>query len=180
MDNSGAYMKKAQLFIVFAAALTLFAFSAEAQKRTTRRPVPRPAPTPIVPLDVRAAKEKVSNQISNVRQFTDKLGPIAAGIELIDRDSRTKRFKKSELDANDANKVKVRQAISNLRGGLTSLETEFRTKPALRRYLLNIDGITVLATQSEDAALASRFTDSRKPLLTVLQKLSDTFAAMPK
>jgi uncharacterized phage infection (PIP) family protein YhgE len=173
-------MKKAQLFIVFAAALTLFAFSADAQKRTTKRPTPKPLPTPIVPLDVKAAKEKVGNQISNVTQFTNKLGPIAAGIESVDKDAKTKKLKKSDLDANEANKQKVKKAISNLRGGLTSLETEFRTKPMLRKYLLNIDGITLLATQSEDAALAGRFTDSRKPLLTVLQKLSDTFAAMPK
>lgn len=171
-------MKTAQLFVLTIAALALFAVSADAQRRP-RRPAPKPTPTPVVPLDVRNAKEKVSNQISNVTRFTDVLGPIAASIESIDKEAKTRKLKKSEIDANEANKQKVLTAIRNLRAGLTALETEFRTKPVLRKYLLTLDGITVLATQSEDAALAGRFVDSRKPLLTVLKKLSDTFAAMP-
>jgi len=171
-------MKTAQLFVLTIAALAIFAVSADAQKKP-KRPVPKPVPTPVAPLDVRTAKQKVSNQISNVTRFSDVLGPIAASIESIDRESKTKRLKKSEIDANEANKQKVLAAIRNLKAGLTSLETEFRTKPTLRKYLLNIDGITLLGTQSEDSALAGRFVESRKPLLAVLKKLSDTFAAMP-
>jgi len=172
-------MKTSRLFPFLTLAILLFAISAQGQtKRPVKRPTPKPKPTPVAPLEVRTAREKVSNQIANVTRFTEVLGPIAAGIESLDTEAKTKKLKKSVFDANEANKKKVVEAIRNLRAGLVSLETEFRTKPALRKYLLKIEGITVLSAQSEDSAFAGKFTEARRPLLTVLQKLSDTFADM--
>jgi hypothetical protein len=71
------------------------------------------------------------------------------------------------------------QAIRNLRAGLASLEVDFRVKPSLKKYLPQIQGITDLAAQSEELAAAGRFSDSGKPLLSVVEKLADTLAAIP-
>ncbi|HMJ08841.1 MAG TPA: hypothetical protein VK468_07535 [Pyrinomonadaceae bacterium] len=174
-------MKTIRLYPLILAVLVFFAFAADGQTRKTRRSTSRqkaPSTTIIPTLEIRTAKEKVSIQIANVTRFTDVLGPIAAGIEAVDRDSKSTKLSKAVLDKNEANKQKVLQAIRNLKAGLVTLETEFRTKTGLRKFLPKIDGITVLSSQSEDSAFAGRFMESRKPLLTVLQKLSDTLAAM--
>ncbi|MGI8812490.1 MAG: hypothetical protein ACR2IH_08175 [Pyrinomonadaceae bacterium] len=174
-------MKTFRIFSAVLIAFAVFAAGADAQKRPAKRPAPKPKATPntvVSSLEIRTAKEKVSNQVTNVTLFTDRLGPIAANIEAIDADSRTNRVSRPALDKNDANKEKVRTAIKNLRAGLVTLETEFRTKPGLRKFLPNIEGITVLSAEAEDMANAGRFTESRRPLLTVLQKLSDTLAVL--
>lgn len=131
------------------------------------------------PLDVRAARVKVSNQLFNVDAFVKNLIPIAQNIEAMDREIMTKKVKKELIDTNQANKKKVLTAISTMRGALTTLESEFKAKPALSRYLINIQGITTLATQAEDAAIAGKFVSSIDPLRQVSTKLNNTLAAMP-
>lgn len=164
--------------MMIAAALTL---TVSAQKRPVRKPAPKkPAPTVIPPLDVRAAREKVSVQLSNVDQFVDKLGPIAQGIEDTDAGARSRRLPPAAVDKNEANKRNVVQAIRNLRAGLATLESEFRTKETLRKYLPQIQGITDLAAQAEDSALAGKFVAAKEPLRSVAQKLTDTLGVMPK
>lgn len=174
-------MKTARIFSTTLLAIAIIAGCAAAQRRPARKPAPKPRATPNTfasSLEVRTAREKVSNQVANVTLFTNRLGPIAASIESLDADARSSRLSRTSIDQNEVNKEKVRQAIKNLRAGLVNLETEFRTKAGLRKFLPSIDGITVLSAESEDLANAGRFTDSRRPLLTVLQKLSDTLAAL--
>jgi hypothetical protein len=156
-----------------------------AQRRPTKRPTPRPTPvrtirvSTIPPLEVRAARVKVSNQLSNVDQFVVTLGPVAQNIEAMDREIMTRKVARRSIDLNQTNKKKVLTAISTLRTALVSLESEFRTKPLLKKYLLQIQGISDLATQSEDLAIAGKFVASRDPLRSVSRKLNDTLAAMP-
>ena len=175
-------MRTIRLYSIILVATALFAITAGAQTRRARRPAPKPKATPstfATNLEISQAKLKVSNQVENVTRFTDKLGPIAASIESIDADSRNRRGSRPIIDQNNANKEKVKQAIKNLRAGLVTLETDFRTKPNLRKYLPKLEGITMLSAESEDLANAGNFTDSRRPLLTVRQKLADTLAVMP-
>ena len=169
------------LVFVFA---TLFAAVVDAQKTASKRPIKRPASTKtnaatLPPLEVRAARVKVSNQLSNVNQFINILGPVAQNIEALDNDARTKKISQQSIDLNEASKQKVITAIRNLRAGLVSLETEFKTKPDLKIYLIKIQGISDLAAQSEDSALAGKFVACRDPLRTIAQKLNDTLTAMP-
>ena len=174
-------MKTIRFLLIFFAAILFLTDSAAAQRR--KPPIKRPVPKAAIPVafttDINSAKEKVSNQITNVTRFNSALGPIAQGIQDLDAQAKTKKLDKKASDLNEANKRKVIQAIRNLRAGLAALEVEFRTKPALKRFLLKIQGITDLSAQSEDAAFAGRFTDSGKPLLLVVEKLSNTLAVMP-
>jgi hypothetical protein len=174
-------MKTLVSFTLFLLMATLFAGAAAAQKRTTRRPAPAPTPTNsrIPPLAVRAERVKVSNQLYNLKAFVERLGPIAQNIEAIDNDARTKKIKKESIDQNEAAKQKVIAAIRGLREGLMNLETEFRTKPDLKKYLPSIQGISDLAGQSVDSATAGKFVASVTPLRSVQQKLNDTLALMP-
>ena len=165
------------LAFIFALNLT-----AEAQKRRTKLKKKRTTTTKTIntnALEIRTNAEKVSTQIKNVTKFIYVLGGIARGIEDIDAVARTGKASREVVRKNNGFKQDVIVSIRNLRAGLAALEVEFKTKPALRNYLFNIQGITDLSGQAEDLALAGRFTDSGKSLLLVVEKLSDTLAAMP-
>ncbi|MEP6903162.1 MAG: hypothetical protein ABJA66_15545 [Actinomycetota bacterium] len=162
-------------------AVLSFAVSAEAQKK--KKPVTKkPTTTATVTtnaLEIKEGAEKVSIQLKNVTSFIYKLGGIATGIEDTDKEAEAGKLSKSALDKNAQFKQAVIQSIRNLRAGLAAMEVEFRTKPGLKPYLLQLEGITELSGQSEDLATAGRFTDSGKVLVTVIGKLADTLAAMP-
>ena len=170
-------------FLVLAVLLT-FAASAEAQKKrsTTRRTTTtKTTPTTTTnSLEVRDGANKVSIQIKNVTKFLYLLGGIAAGIETADKEIKSGKLKgAAAVEENNQNKQKVIASIRNLKAGLAALETEFNAKPSLRSYVFQIQGITGLATQSEDLATAGRFSDSGRVFLAVVEKLSDTLVAMP-
>lgn len=177
-------MKPQHLIVLAIVALLAFSGSASAQKKpvkkTTTAKKPVAAKTVVPPLDVRAAREKVEIQLGNVQQFVDVLGPIAQGIEDLEASAKTKPLAKSAADKNAANKQKVVEAIRNLKTGLSTLEAEFRTKASLQKYLPSIQGITDLAGESEDSAIAGRFVAAKDPLRDVIKRLTDTQAVLPK
>ena len=173
-------MKKIYSISIVLLAAVFFTASANAQtKRPVRKPTPKPTPMTVAAGEIRSAKEKVSNQAFNVTKFTAILGSVASGIEATDRDAKTKKVERKVLESNNANKQKLLTAIKGLRQALTDLETEFKTKPSLRRFAPKLDGITALSAQSEDLAYAGKFTASKAPLDTAAQKLRDTLAVMP-
>lgn len=168
--------------ILIKAALAVFVISmlslaVSAQRRPTRAPakpvvVKTPAATSTA---TQSDAQKVSNQILNVTKFLYLLGGVAKGIEDVDKDQRANR---AAITKNAENKKSVVQTIRNLRAGLAALESDFRTKPALRKYLLKIEGITVLCAETEKLAVNGNFSDAGRPLVSVVEKLSDTLAAM--
>lgn len=178
-------MRKARILTIFSILLLALVIPAAAQR--TRKPAPKPTPKatpkttkPAINPVVAAAKQQVANQLFNVNKFVDILGPAALAIENVDKESKTRRLKKETIDANEANKQKLIAAIRGMREGLVSLETDFRTKPQLSKYLLQIQGISGLCSRSEDSAIAGRFVASKDPLREVALKLSDTMAVLPK
>ena len=180
-EQEGKFMKHLKFVTPALLLLVLITGTAVAQRKQVRKtPVKKPPVTVVPPLDVRAAREKVDNQLANVNRFVDVLGPIAQGIEFLDESVKTKQLPKATVDQNEANKQKVIAAIRNLKAGLTDLESEFRTKPALQKYLPSIQGITDLAAKSEDLAIAGKFVASKEPLRNVALKLTDTLKVLPR
>jgi len=183
-EQERKFMKQLKLIVPGLILLVLFAGAADAQKRTTRRTTAKkPAatkPAIVPPLDVRAAREKVDIQLADVNRFLDKLGPVAQGLE--DADAAIKAGQiRPKIAANvEANKDLFVKTIRNVRAGLSTLESEFRTKPSLQKYLPAVQGITDLAGQSEDQAIAGKFVASKEPLRTVAKKLTDTLALLPR
>lgn len=173
-------MKTTRYLLVALAAIALLSFISHAQTRRT--PVKRKTPaksTTLPPLEVRAARVKVSNQLANIGAFVERLGPIAQAIEAVDAEAKTKKLSKQSLDRNAADKQKVVTAIRGLREGMVKLESEFRVKPVLKKYLITIQGISDLAGQSEASAIAGKLVAATTPLRTIQQKLNDTLVAMP-
>lgn len=172
-----------KIVVVFACLLCL-TVSAAAQKRKASSKKARPAAstastTFLTNSEIKAGAEKVSIQIKNVSKFIYILGGVAQGIEDIDKDVKTGRVSRAASDQNAKNKQAVISTIANLRAGLIALEVEFRTKPALRNYNFQIQGISDMTGMAEDQAVAGQLRESGKTLLLVVEKLADTLAALP-
>lgn len=180
-EQEGKLMKRLKIVTLGLFLLVFITGTADAQKKSTRKTTTRKTTTKVLPpLAVRTAREKVDIQLANVDQFVNLLGPIAQGIEDLDNAAKTKPLPKTTADTNAANKRNVIEAIRNLKTALSNLESEFRTKTELKKYLPSIQGITDLAAESEDAAIAGKFVASKEPLREVSKKLTDTLAAMPR
>ncbi len=178
-------MKITKKLLKFTAVLLCFmslAFSVNAQKRRStgkksKTPTANAAPT--ANADVKEGSQKVSVQIKNVSKFIFILGGVAKGIEDIDKEAKTGKVSRDILDKNAQFKKDVLQSIRNLHAGLAALEVEFRTKPGLKPYLFQVQGVSDMAGVAEDQTAAGQLTESGKTLLMVIEKLSDTLAALP-
>lgn len=181
MKNSKNLMR---LFVLGISCVLCLALTADAQRRkTTRKTTTKQTTTTTTTttnmLEIKTGAEKVSIQIKNVTKFIYLLGGVARGIEDADKEAKAGKLSKLVVDKNTEFKGKVITSIRDLQAGLAALEVEFRTKPGLKPYLLQINGITDLSGQAKDLATSGRFTDSGKVLLLVVEKLSDTLVAMP-
>jgi len=167
-------------FVAFIAlCVSIFAGAAEAQKKTGKKTSAKSSKATLPPLDVRAARQKVDNQLANVNRFVDGMGELAQNIEDLDAQAQTKPLSKRYADLNASHKEQLLLMLRNLRTGLTDLESDFRTKPALQKYLVNIQGISQLSAEAEDSAIAGKFVAAKDPLRTVSQKLTDTLKVLP-
>lgn len=167
---------------VLGLCLLCFTFSVNAQKRktTSKKTKTETAPTvSVTNSEIKSGAEKVSNQIKNLSKFIYSLGDVARVTEDLDREIAAGKASRNAPALNAKNKQAIVTTIKNLRAGFAALEIEFRTKPALKTYLFQIQGISDMTGIAEDQASAGRLTDSGKTLLQVIEKLTDTLAALP-
>ena len=129
--------------------------------------------------ELKAGAGKVSTQIKNLSKFIYKLGDIAINTENLDREIAAGKASRNAPNLYQKNKQAVVASINGFRAGFAALEVEFRTKPALRNYLAQIQGISDMTGIAEDQAAAGQLVESGKTLLLVIEKLSDTLAALP-
>jgi hypothetical protein len=176
-------MKNLTKFVVLLACLGCLVFPAAAQKKkstTKKTSATTNATTPVsANSEVREAATKVSIQIKNVSKFVYNLGIVGHSIEELDADIKAGKASQKGVDLNAKSKQAVLAGLRNIRAGLAALEVDFRTKPGLRAYLLKIEGITALCGEAEDLAAGGQFEDSGRPLLTLIEKLTDALEAMP-
>jgi hypothetical protein len=177
-------MKSLRILTILGLALAIFAVDAAAQKKTGRKTTTRKSSSTattrtIPPLDVRTAREKVDIQLSNVNEFLTKLAPVAANLETAIADQKAGKLRPATAAGIDRARANLVKSIQDIGAALNTLESEFRTKPSLAAYRATIEGITDLASQSEDLALAGSFVKARDPLRGVARKLTDARAMMP-
>ena len=170
-------MNTSRLAVIAAILLGIFSSTTLAQKA---KPTPKkPTATPVAAtsmLELKDGADKVAVQIMNVTKFLYLLGSIAKGIEDVDRDPKANA---NALALNATNKKAFTQTIRNLQAGMAVLEVEFKTKPSLKKYLLNIQGVTELVGESQDLAVAGKYTESGRPLVSVVERLASTLVALP-
>lgn len=180
--------KNALQFAVIFSVLLALVISAPAQRRKRKKPPPKPKVVvsgatqkdKAKAADEKTGSEKVAVQIKNVSKFLYTLGSVAKGIEDVDKAVRERKASSEVARKNREFKRQIIQSIRNLRAGLVTLEADFRIKPELRPYLLQIQGISNISGTAEDQALDGQFYESGRTLLFVVEKLADTLAAMPQ
>ena len=83
-------MKTIRILLLAIAATTVFSVAIDGQ--TKKKPVKAKTTVnkaaTLPPLDVRAARVKVDNQLANVRAFVSRLGPVAQAIEALDAEAK--------------------------------------------------------------------------------------------
>jgi len=174
-------MKKLRFLLPTLILSVAFVASADAQATRARKATAKKTTSKTIPpLDVRAAREKVDVQLSNVNDFVNKLGTIAQGLEVADADAKAGSLKPATAAKINAKKTEIVEAIRNIKQALGNLESEFRTKRILQKYLPSIEGITDLSAESEDLAITGKFVAAKDPLRQTAKKLSDTLAIMPR
>ena len=169
-------------FAGFCLCLLCFNFSVNAQKRKTTSKKTKTATattTSITNSEIKSGAEKVAIQIKNLSKFIYSLGDVARVTEDLDREIAAGKASRNAPALNAKNKQTIVTTIKNLRAGFAALEIEFRTKPALKPYLFQIQGISDMTGVAEDQASAGQLTESGKTLLVVIEKLTDTLAALP-
>ncbi len=129
--------------------------------------------------ELRKGAEDVAIQIKNISKFVFLLGGVAKGIEDIDKEVRAGRASREIERQNEEFKSNVNASIRGIRAGLVRLEIDFRTKPALKKYLVHIQGISDQTARAEDFAYVGQFNNAGKELLIVLETLTDTLVEMP-
>ncbi len=169
--------------LAIVACVFVLAFSAKAQKRKNAgkrtKSTVSAAVAATTASEVKAGAEKVSTQIKNLSKFIYNLGDVARVTEDLDREIAAGKASRNAPALNEKNKRAVVTTVKNLRAGLAALEVEFRTKPALKNYVFQIQGISDMTGLAEDQAASGQLTESGKTLLMVVEKLSDTLAALP-
>lgn len=167
-------------FLTFA-LLLIFSVSASAQRKktTTKKTTTTTSVATTNALESKEVAQKVSIQLKNTTTFLYKLGSVASAIEALDADAKARKLSPAQQTKFNEQKQAVIQSIRNLKAGLAELEVQFRTKPSVKNYIFQIQGVTDLVTQSEDLATAGRFGDSGRVLIQVVEKLADTLTAMP-
>ena len=174
--KTNKYLLKISVFLLCVLFLTV---SAEAQRRRKPTTTTTTTTTAATAAEIKEGAGKVSIQLKNVSKFIYNLAIIGRSIEDLDVEIKAGKASQKGIETNTKNKQAVLAGLRNLRAGLAALEVEFRTKPALKTYNLQIQGIADLCGQAEDLAAAGQFLESGKPLLLAIEKLSDTLVAMP-
>lgn len=170
---------KSVIVFVFALSFILSLSVVTQAQRKTKRPRKTPTVVTTNTIDIKKGAENVGIQVKNVTKFVFVLGGIAKGIEAIDKDVKEGRASREIANKNAQFKADVITSIRALRAGLVKLEVDFRTNPALKPYLINIQGLIGQSARAEDLAMLGQFTGAGQELLLVVETLTDTLVAMP-
>ncbi len=170
-------LKNMVVFVFVLSFIFGLTINAEAQRRNRRT---KTTPTPTVnTAELKKGADDVGIQLKNVTKFVFVLGGVAKGIEDIDKQVKAGKASRDIANQNAQFKQDVITSIRALRAGLVKLEVDFRTKPALKPYLVNIQGIIGQSARAEDLAMLGQFTGAGQELLLVVETLTDTLVAMP-
>jgi hypothetical protein len=178
------------LFTLFFAFIIGLSFDANAQRRKSKSKRKRAAAVKkkvnkankkreLASLVIKKGAEDVAVQIKNITKFIFVLGSIAAEIEKIDKDIKAGKASQKIIRKNEEFKSNVVRSVRALRTGLLKLESDFRTNPVLKKYLIHIQGISDQSAKAENFALSGSFRRSGRELLLIVEILADTLAALP-
>jgi hypothetical protein len=126
--------------------------------------------------ELQAGRARIATQIKTLTQFLYLLGGISKAIETAEQATRNQQTLSPEQIQQTKNKV--RESVRNLRAGLDTLETSFRSNPALAIYFPYISGVALIGETAETQVAAGRLDESGRTLIKAVGKLTDALVTM--
>jgi len=149
--------------------------SSAAQKK---RPAPRAKPTPTPVPDMRAEASQVATQIKNISNFIYVYGKIVNSLEVADEQVKNKQTSPEIQARNQKSKDALILRISDLRVGLENLAKSFQANPRLQVQYLKLTHATDAVLNAQRLAVAGKYDEAGKLLITSVERLTDTMVSM--
>ncbi|MDX2031425.1 MAG: hypothetical protein SF339_12190 [Blastocatellia bacterium] len=165
------------LFLVGLLSSAAFA-QTKKRKTTTRRraPVEEPAPKPI--LDMRPEAMAVAEQLKNVSKFVFIYGKIVNGLEVAEEQTRRGQMTAAAAAKNKQTREALIASINSLRVGIEGVSKSFQANPRMQVQYLKLSYASESTASAEQLALAGRFDEAGKALVTAVERLTDTILSM--
>jgi hypothetical protein len=122
--------------------------------------------------------QHVANQINNLSRFLFVLGGVSKDVAVADEAIRNRQASSAQVEQSRKSKQVIRTSIRNVTAGLNQLESDFRTRPALRAYYDSIRGVGALSSSSEQQAASGQLDLTAGSLASIVDRLTNTLLAM--
>jgi len=167
------------LLLLLLAVVCAFPLASIAQKKSTaarKRPAAKPTPTPTP--DLKQEAGQVAEQIKNFSKFIYVYGKIVNGLQIAEDQTKEGKMSSAAAAKVQQGKDSLVQNVRNLRVGLENLAHNFQNNPRLQIQYLKLAFAVDAAGDAEKLAVAGRYDDAGKSLVTVVERLTDTVMAM--
>lgn len=170
------YSTVALLFaFVVLCAFPLASIAQKKSSRTQKRPVaPKATPTP----DLRVEAGQIAEQIKNYSKFIYVYGKIVNGLEVAEDQAKQGKMSSAAAAKVQQSKDALVQNIRNLKVGVDNLARGFQNNPRLQIQYLKLAFAVDAAGDAEKLAVAGRYDEAGKSLVTVVERLTDTVMAL--
>lgn len=152
---------------------------AQTKKRTQRRraPAAEPAPKPTV-IDMRPEALAVAEQLKNVSKFIFIYGKIVNGLEVAEEQTKRGQMTPAAAAKNKQTREALIASISSLRTGIEGVSKTLQANSRMQVQYLKLSYASEATASAEQLAIAGRFDDAGKALVTAVERLTDTILSM--
>ena len=168
--------------ILALALLVLFSTPAMiiAQKKPPAKPRRRtaaPAPTP-TPTNMVEAANKVAEQLKLVSRFIYVYGKVANGLEIAEDQAKRGETSPALVAGNQQVKQNIVANLNGLKTGIDKIALEFKSNDRLQVQYLKLTGASDAVSGAEQLAVAGRYDDAGKSLVTAVERLAETIISL--
>jgi len=146
------------------------------QKKPSSRVRPRPTPTPLP--DLRKEASDIATQIKNVSNFIYVYGKIVNSLEVADEQVKNKQTSPEIQAKNQKSKDALILRMSDLRAGLENVAKSFQANPRMQVQYLKLTYATDAVLNAQRLAVAGKYDEAGKLLITSVERLTDTMVSM--
>lgn len=133
-------------------------------------------PTPVP--DMRPEALQVAAQIKNVSNFIYVFGKIVNGLEVAEDQAKRNQVSPEVQAKTKQSKDALVASINGLRAGLENMVRSFQANQRLQVQYLKLSYASEAAANAERLAMAGRYDEAGKSLVTVVERLTDTMVSM--
>jgi len=127
---------------------------------------------------MRAEASQVATQIKNVSNFIYVYGKIVNSLEVADEQVKNKQTSPEIQAKNQKSKDALILRMSDLRAGLENVAKSFQANPRMQVQYLKLTYATDAVLNAQRLAVAGKYDEAGKLLITSVERLTDTMVSM--